>query len=112
MPFRSASYSGLGRQFLTSDVWVSLPDIAQNRYNLPQLTFVKRDGVLMYDVESRYMVHHAHNVTSHFTPVASLRTGRGPGYQLSALFVMLFGALFAFAGFRHGDAVSKVEEDW
>lgn len=108
--FPSASYHGLGRQFLTSDVWVSLPDIVQHRYALPELTFVKRDGILMYDVESRYMVRHTRSVISHFNPVASLSTGRGPGYQLSALFMMLFGAIFAFSGFSQRGTNPSVGE--
>lgn len=98
LAFPSASYQGLGRQFLTSDVWVSLPDILHHRYSLPRLSFVRRDGVLEIDPDSKPMARHARDVVRYFAPVSSLVTGRGPGYQLSSMLAILFGAIFAFAG--------------
>ncbi|MHB8991930.1 MAG: hypothetical protein ACYC66_09865, partial [Chloroflexota bacterium] len=94
LAFPSASQGPVGRQFLTSDVWVTMHDIIQNRYELPRLSFVERNGVLMIDPESRYIARHLQTVALHFDPVSTLSTGRGTGYQLSSLLVLLFGAVF------------------
>lgn len=107
----SVTYGKGARQLLTSDIWVSLPDLLANRYPLPVLPFSPQRGVLMISPDFQYMPGHLRSVRAFFRPVSSLHTGRGSGYQLSSFLVMLLGFLFTFsnAPYRRG-AVDKASE--
>jgi len=83
-------------QLLTSDVWVTLPEILDHRYPLPLLPFAHIEGVLMIDPSFAYIHDHIDAVKEFFDHCSTLNTGRGRQYELSSLLVVLFGAVFAF----------------
>lgn len=83
-------------QLLTSDPWASLPELASNRYILPQLQFTRIDGVLTIDraFDREYMAHHLERVRAFFQPFSAVVSNEGEQYQLSSALVVLFGAVF------------------
>ncbi len=93
----SLTYGGGARQLLTSDVWVSMPDIIAHRYPLPRLPFAPVEGLTMIDPGFGYMATHLERVKAFFDPFSILHTGKGSQYEVSSLLVLLFGSAFAFA---------------
>ncbi len=91
----SKTYGWGSTQLLTSDVWVSFPNVVTQRRPLPILSFVRREGVLMIDPDFEYVPGHLSRMRRLFAPVSSLATGRGGGYQLSSLLLVTVGFLFA-----------------
>ncbi len=108
----SATY-GQSVQLLTSDVWVSFPDIQNHRYPLPEIQMARDDqGVLIPSetFESEYLTHHLDRVRQFYEPFSALNVNRGSQYEFSSMLVVLFGAIFAFAAgapFRRSARVER-----
>lgn len=98
MALPSTTYGQGASQLLTSDAWLNFGDIVAHPYPLPQLPFVHKEGVLVIDPSFEYMDRHLDRVGEFFHPISALNTGRGSGYQISSLLLVLAGAVFAWLG--------------
>jgi len=83
-----------GTQLLTSDMWVTFPDLITYRYKLPDLPFAPVEGLTMIDPSFDYMSMHLEYVKHFFEPLTAINTGKGSQYEVSSLLVLLFGAAF------------------
>ena len=96
---------GGSRQLLTSDVWVSFQDIVEHRYQLPRIPLARDGaGVLVPErnFDRQYLINHLDSVRKFFEPYSTLSVNKGGQYMISSALLLLFGAVFAFAGAREG----------
>lgn len=93
----SLTWGAGGAQLLTSDKWVSFPDLIAHRYPLPKLPFARVEGLMMIDPTFDYIPRHLDSVKHFFEPFTVIKTGKGSQYEVSSLLVLLFGSALAFA---------------
>jgi hypothetical protein len=94
----SQTYGSGGSQLLNSDIWVTIQDLTQHRYELPLLPHARdNQGVLVIEprFDTEYLTKHLDLVRQFFEPYSAIQTNRGSQHEISSMLLVFFGAVFA-----------------